>query len=318
MHFGKRFNHAAFAVAMLAITSSCATNQTAQRTAVLASADRAAKLAIQREAQLDVSKIPARSFAVLPFNVAVRDSVLDPLAYGLAALLTTDLAVTPSLSLVERMSTDALLRETRLVDKGVLTLRDAPRVGRLVGARRLLLGDAARAPNGNVRLSARVVDVVSGTVIQLLTAEAPLARVLDAEKALALQLLDKLGIALTPTERTRVERKQTVQLAALVAYGKGVQADAFGDADRAVKSYQEAVHIDGTFEAARTQTVASSVSSSGPRVSAIANSLARVLDMGVMSINTPVGATSRPADAADAPLAASGSLQIIFVVRVTP
>ena len=306
------------AIVMMALASACATNQSASRVTVLANADRAAKLAIQRESQLDVAKIPARSFAVLPFNVAVRDSVLDPLAYGLAALLTTDLAVSPSLSLVERMSTDALVRETRLVDKGVLALRDAPRVGRLMGARRLLMGDVARAPNGNVRLSARIVDVVSGTVVQLLAAEAPLFRILDAEKVLALQLLDKLGIALTPAERTRVERKQSVQLAALVAYGKGVQADAAGDADRAVKSYQEAVRIDGTFEAARAQTVVSSANAAGPRVSTVASSLSRVLDFGIQSVNTPVGSSSRPADAADAPLAASGSLQIIFVVRVTP
>jgi len=267
-------------------------------------------VAIENENKLDAGKIPARSFAVLPFTVTAGDTLLEPLGFGLADLLVNDLAKSPQLRLVERLQASAILRELNLVDQGVTDPRQAPRVGRLVGARRILLGDATRASGGAVRLSARVVDVIAGTVQELVSAEAPIDRVIDAEKALAIQIFERLGITLTPAQRQRVEQRQTTQLAALVAYGRGVQAETKGDAVGATVAFEDASRLDAAFTAARTQMAAA------PAASQRASSVARVVDLSAQAINAPL--TTKVPEAVDAPLATGSLLSLIFIIRVVP
>ena len=188
----------------------------------------------------------------------------------------------------------------------------APRAGRIIGARRILVGTVSTTPGGAVRLEARVVDVSTSTVQDLVSAEAPLARIIDAEKALALLLLERLGISITPAERARIELRQTTQLTALVAFGRGVEAQARGDAAGAMAGFEDATRLDASFTAARANLAGvpgSSVSTS--RTSGVQ----RVLDLSTQALNTSVG---RVSEAADAPLAASLTIPIIFTVRVTP
>ncbi len=289
----------------------CASNSAARRATIITDADRAAKAVLERENAIDVAKIPARAFAVVPFTMSARDTLLEPLAFGLPALLANDLAVSPELQLVERVQLAAMLRELKLVDDGIVDPRQAPRVGRLVGARRLLIGTVSRSNDNTIRLNVRVVDVLSGTVQEVAAAEAPINRVLDAEKALALLIFERLGITLTPAQRVRVEERQTTQLAALVAFGRGVESDAKGDWSGATKAYQEATQLDGKFVAARTSKVLAAVAPH-PRVT----NLERVLGFSAQALNMPV--PTKTTEVADAPLASSSGFSLIFIIRVTP
>lgn len=293
------------------LLAACATNPATRRATAIADADKIAKAALENENKLDAGKIPARTFAVLPFAVSANDTLLKPLGFGLADLLVSDLAKSPELRLVERVQTNAMLRELNLVDEGVTDPKQAPRVGRLVGARRLLIGEASRGTGGNVVLSARVVDVIGGTVQDLVSAQAPIDRIIDAEQALALLVFERLGIVLTPAQRARIENKQTVQLAALVAYGRGVQAEAKGDAAGATAAFEDASRLDAAFSAGRVQAAAAPAASA-QRVS----SVARVLDLSTAAINAPV--MTKIPEAVDAPLATGSLLQLVFTIRVTP
>jgi TolB-like protein len=290
----------------------CASSPAVRRAAAIAGADKAAKSAIEKENAIDAAKIPARTFAVLPFTVAPGDTLLAPLSYGLADVLVNDLSRSPELHMVERLQTGAIMRELSLVDEGITDPKQAPRVGRLVGARRLLIGSASRGIGGSVVLSARVVDVIGGTVQDLVSAEAPLDRVIDAEKALALLIFERLGINLTPAQRQRVEQRQTTQLAALVAYGRGVRAEAKGDAAGSIAAFEEASRLDAAFAAARTQAAGPSSATASQR----ASSVARVLDLSAQAINAPVAA--RLPEAVDAPLASGSLLSVVLTVRVNP
>ncbi len=305
----------AHALLSLVLMAACATNPVVRRATVIADADKAARAALANETKLDVGKIPARTFAVTPFTVAARDTLLRPLGFGLADLLAGDLARSPELRLVERAQTEAILRELNLVDEGLTDPRQAPRVGRLIGARRLLIGDASMLPGNSVRLSARVVDVIAGTVQDLVYADAPLDRIIDAEKALALLLFERLGITLTPAQRLSIEQRQSTQLAALVAYGRGVQAEARGDAAGAIAAFEEASRLDAAFSAARAQaSVAPSGSSA--RSSSAASSIARVVDLAAQGVNAPVAV--RIPEAVDAPLSSNSRFPLIFIIRVLP
>lgn len=294
----------------LAVTTACASNPAARRALLIADADRTAKEAVATERRLDVAKIPARSLAVLPFTVSEHDTLLTPLGFGLADLLSTDLAVSKQLTMVDRLWIGAVLRELKLVDEGVTDPRGGPRVGRIIGARRLLIGSIAAGPDGTLRLQARIVDAIAGTVEDVVTADAPLSRIIDAEKSLALLLFDRLGVALTPAQRVAVEQRQTTQLAALVAFGRGAQADVRGDAAGATAAFAEAVRVDASFTAARAH--AASPSSADTR----ATGVQRVVALTSQALNQP--ASARASEAADAALSSSLSVPVVVTVRVVP
>ena len=298
------------AVSCLALPIACASNPAARRAVLIADADHAAKEAVAAEHQLDVAKIPARSVAVLPFTVAERDTLLTPLGFGLADLLSTDLAVSPRLVVVERLRIGAILRELKLVDDGVTDPHGAPRVGRLIGARRLLIGNISQSSAGAVRLQARILDAVAGTVEEeLTTADVPVSRIIDAEKSLAVVLFERLGVTLTPAQRVAVEQRQTMQLAALVAFGRGAEADTRGDAAGATTAFADAARLDASFSAARAHVAS-------PSTIARVNGVQRVLSLATQALNQPAGA--QVSEAGDAALSASLSVPIIITVRVVP
>ena len=194
-----------------------------------------------------------RTLGIPPFAVADPDGQFAPLGYALADLLTTDLARASQLQLVERSRLGEILRELDLAASGRVDSASAPRVGRLVQARTLVLGGVSgtgRGDDASLRLAVRLADVRSGTVEQAVDASAPVADILAAEKALAFRIIEELGVTLTPAERAAIERRPTQDLAALLAYGRGVQQEYLGNFRGAAEEFRRAQRIDPTFQAA--------------------------------------------------------------------
>jgi TolB-like protein len=270
---------------LAALVSGCASSPANRRATAIAAADHDARQAIANEPKVDPSRIPARSIGVLPFSVAESDTLLRPLGYATADLLSTDLARSGELQIVERLRLDAIVRELDLAQKGLTDPATAPRVGRIMGARRLLIGNVRSAPGGQIEFSARLVDAVAGTVQPLVSARAPLDRVIDAEKELALRVFEAMGVTLTPSQRVAVEQRQTTNLQALVAYGRGLEAEARGDVATAMRSFADAARLDAAFIAARTQL---SGATSGPSSAPRGSGVQRVLDISAQAINAPV------------------------------
>ena len=289
--------------------AACASTPVDRRATAITDADRDARRAVTSEEQIDVARIPARSIGVLPFTVEAQDTLLLPLGHALAEFLSTDLSRSTALVVVDRLHTDAILRELSLVDKGIVDPRTGPRVGRLIGARRLLIGSVRRGARGTIDISARVVDVLGGTVQTLVAANAPLDRAIDAEKVLALRVFEELGVTLTPAQRIAIEQRQTTNLAATVAYGKGLDAESHGDAAGAAKAYQEAAQRDAAFAGARTQLAGNSSRTAGSQI----GGAQRVLALSAQAINTPAGA--KLPEAADAALVAK-TLTLLITVRI--
>lgn len=180
------------------VASACATNPAARRAAVIARADVEARRALENEERLDVARIPAAAISVIPFSAPPTDSILRPLGYAVADLLVSDLARSPALTVVERERMDAILRELDLVEQGRVEPQTAPRVGRLVGARRLVIGDLQASGSDQYVVRARIVDVIAGTVAEVTTASAPLARLFDAQAELAIRVYEALAVPVSP------------------------------------------------------------------------------------------------------------------------
>jgi hypothetical protein len=194
------------------------------------------------------------TIGVPPFAAGVRDTLLTPLAFALADLVTTDLARSGQVRVVERSRLGEVLRELELSGSGRVDSTTAPRVGRLVSAERLVFGSVQSMPDGRtLRLGARVGDVERSTLSRAIDASAPLAEILAAEKALVLRLFESLGVQLTPAERAAVEQQPTKNIGALLAYGRGVQLYYEGDFRGSAREFRNAGRLDPSFRDARTR-----------------------------------------------------------------
>src|SRR4051794_23767495 len=111
------------------------------------------------------------SIAAAPLNVAVLyfdnntgKREYDVLQKGLADMLVTDLAASPSLQIVERERLEAVLTEQKLQHGHAFDKATAVKLGKLVGASHAIAGSlAAVAPA--VRLDVRLFDVGTGAVL---------------------------------------------------------------------------------------------------------------------------------------------------------
>lgn len=217
--------------------------------ALRASADQAARRALAREAELAREPPEPRTIAVLPLVVA-GDTTYQALSRGLAELITTDLAYVRSLRLLERVQVGVLLDELRLSQSDRVDPGTAARVGRLLRAERMVQGTATFPRAGPVELVASVVGV-TGVVRPVGAVRGPFKELLGLEKRVVLDVAAQLGIQLTEGERQRILRQGPRNLAAFLAYSRGLEAMDRGDYAAAARSFRAAVRADPSFQEAR-------------------------------------------------------------------
>ena len=244
-------------------------------------ATQTAKLALARESTLTSQPPEPSTLAVLPVTIA-GDSSLQPLSRGLAEMMTSDLAMVRSLRLLERMQIGTLLDELKLAQSARADPATAARVGRLLRAERMVQGVAAITQNGPVRMTAAVVRG-DGTVRSGAQANGTFKQLLELEKQLVFGLATQLGIQLTDAERQRILRQGPKNLAAFLAYSRGLEALDRGDYRAAAAAFGAAVRADPSFQAAQQQQQAAAAA---PAVQASPGDVVTVVEA-VAQLTTP-------------------------------
>lgn len=227
-----------------------------------------AKAAVAQEASLSSQPGLPRTVAVMPLRFSGSDSTLKPLERGLADLLTTDLARSSQLTLVERSRMQALLDEIQLQQAGATDATTNARAGKLLRAGRLVQGSLVQLAGSNLRVDAAVVDVPTSQIRGSATSTDQLEQIFAIEKKVALDLFTQLGVTLTVAERNQIEQRPTRSLAAFVAYSNGLVAEDAGRYDDASRFYQEAVRLDPGFGAAQQKSAEAKSASAGAAVTA--------------------------------------------------
>lgn len=217
----------------------------------IAAADSFARRMVAQERAIDPASFPPMSVAVAPLQVSTRDTSLRVLGFGLADILMTDLARSAQLVVVDRLRLDAVLREQQLALSGRVDEATAPRTGRLVGARTLVVGQVRDAAGTQLDLATRLVNATDASSSGGPATRGGVDQLLEAEKRLALELFGRLGVTLTPRERQLLEDRPTASLAALLAYSRGVRDEVYGNLRGARANFREAVRLDGLFREAR-------------------------------------------------------------------
>jgi TolB-like protein len=225
----------------------------------------------EEQARAQVAVRP-RTVAIFPFDLVAADSSLHPLGRALAELLTTDLAQTSRLTVLERTQLQLLIDELKLDAGGRVDPATAARGGRLLGAERVVDGTVSGGED-RLQLAAAVVQVGSGVATPGAPAAAPvttadaLSRFFDMEKQLAFGLYGSLGVQLTAAERERVNQRPTENLQAILAYGRGLEAEDRGAFAEAARQYLRAVQLDPNFAEARRRAAMATAMAEAERLS---------------------------------------------------
>lgn len=212
----------------------------------------AVRASLAREAALANVDPEARTVGVFPFLTA-GDTLLRPLGRALAELLTTDLGQTTRLRVVERARVQMLLDEMALGSSRYADPATAARTGHIVGAASLVQG---RVEGSEADLAMQAVVVATtrpDTTAEALREQGPINDLFDMEKQIAFSVYDRLGIQLTAAERERVNRRQTENVQALLAFGYGLEARDAGRFRAAADYFRRASELDPGFELATDQ-----------------------------------------------------------------
>jgi TolB-like protein len=200
--------------------------------------------------------------AVLYFDYSGKNADLAVLKKGLAQMLISDLSALDGVRLVERDRLEEILAELKLAQSGKIDPSTAAKVGKLLGARYMVLGGYFDLMD-TLRADARVVEVETGKVLQSTGATGKPQDFLGVEQTLSAGIGKILAAKATvaaiadepPSKPTKsaAPPKPPAQLKTKTAlrYSRALDAKDRGDKATAKKELAEVVKEQPDFRLAR-------------------------------------------------------------------
>ena len=151
---------------------------------------------------------PARkTVAVLYFDNNTGRPDYDPLGKGLAAMMISDLGAVEEIQLVERERMQDLVKELEMQRTRYFDSTTAVKVGRMTGAEYIVVG-AFAALQPKMRIDTRVVRVGTGEIVKTAQVTGDEEKFFELEQKLARNLIDGLGLALSPEAQLKLAAQQ--------------------------------------------------------------------------------------------------------------
>ncbi|MCP4570192.1 MAG: tetratricopeptide repeat protein [FCB group bacterium] len=207
-------------------------------------------VALDGEADIDVSAIPENTIAVVDFDNTHLSPEMAPISKGLAEFTSIDLSKVASLRVIDRLKIDAIISELKLSSSQYSDPSYAPRVGRLLGSSRLVTGSVLGIGEDGIRLDGAVVSTRDSAALTTETTEGKLASFFRVQKDFVFKVIDEMGISLTSSERDAIEEVPTESHLAFLAYCRGLDYKSRGMFNEARQEFNVAAGQDKGFEAA--------------------------------------------------------------------
>jgi len=209
-----------------------------------------AQAALAQEDQLSQEAPAPRSVAVFPFRLISENQDLLPLQVAMADMMITDLGLSGGLVVLERTQIQSLLDEMALTEAGYVSAESGSRAGRILRSEHVVQGAMTVLPDQALRFDTDVVHTVRRQSVGETTGEDQLEDIFDLEKATVFQILDVLGVEITPAEREAINNNRAENILAFLAYGQGLMALDDGDFVAAEGFFNQAIEIDPGFDMA--------------------------------------------------------------------
>ncbi len=206
--------------------------------------------ALQAEADLaDVA--PTREVvAVVPLAYQGDEPRFEPLGFGLAEMISVDLAQVRQLRVVERARLNVLLDELELAATDFVDQEAAPRAGRLLGAGRIVGGAYNVFADVDLQLDTAFWELDRAEEPTFDSKQDALENLFVLQKELVFALLDEMNIRLTAAERERIGELPTDDLEAFLEFGRGLMLERVGQFQEAVQAFEQASTLDPQFSEA--------------------------------------------------------------------
>jgi len=208
--------------------------------------------ALAREAQLAQTNPMVGSVAVFPFQMATDNPELAPLQVALADMMTTDLALSRALTVLERTQVQSLVTEMALTEAGFAEPETGARAGRMLQAEHVVQGTLTTLTDDELRFDTDVLNTVRQQSTGEATGQDALEQIFELEKETVFQVLQILGIELTPAEQEAIGANRAANLQAFLAYGQGLLAMDRGDFAQAGQFFNQSLEFDPGFGAAQS------------------------------------------------------------------
>ncbi|MHB1048983.1 MAG: tetratricopeptide repeat protein [Bacteroidota bacterium] len=268
-----------------------------------------AKQALHMEAQLDVAKIPKNTIAILYFENKGQRSEYDPLQKGLAEMVITDLSKVHSLKVVERIRLHQLVQEMNLSETDLVDQKTAPRLGKLLGAHRLVKGSFFELTGDKINIDAFVTRPRTGTVDVTTNITGDINNFFRLQKNLVFKIIDEMQIKLSDEEREAILEIPTENFFAFLQYSRGLDFEDRGMYTQAYDAYSQAAAADPNFSQAKTSAASakSAEQIAGPTTAAGTPDQNTGTTTQEQATPTTGGTTSRPTSSGGGPLSLGGA-----------
>ncbi len=190
--------------------------------------------------------------AVLPFSNITREPGDDWIGSGIAETVTADLKTVRGLTVLGRERVFDALRDLGSTDTGRVDERVSIDVGHQLRARWLVSGGYQRLGEA-IRITARVVDVRSGSVIRTVKIDGQIGDIFALQDKIVYELSQGIDLTLNDSEVAAIERKETESVEAYEARSRAIMNILEGTPqalDRAIHLLEKATTLDPGYAAA--------------------------------------------------------------------
>lgn len=186
---------------------------------------------------------PRPGVAVMPFDnggshgAEAEEGDFEALEVGLQQMLLTELAQNTSLRIVERGRLRDLLAEQDLQGEGRVDAGTAARIGRMVGARYMVLGSFTDL-FGTFRMDARVVDVETSEILRAEQVQDRREQIYDLLLDLSEALTESIELPPLPEPAREERREREVPAEAVMLYSRAQVYQDAGRTEQAITLYR--------------------------------------------------------------------------------
>ncbi|HXO86899.1 MAG TPA: CsgG/HfaB family protein [Gemmatimonadales bacterium] len=193
--------------------------------------------------------------AVFPFanggSYGQSKEDFDALERGIAGMMISELAQNPAARVVEREQVQRLLDEQNLSAQGRVDPQTAAKVGKLVGARYVILGNFIDF-YGDFRVDVRIVNTETSEIVKTESDRQQREHLFDIIRNVATRLMKDANLpALQRSASNEQRMNRQVPTEALTFYSRALLYQDRGQKDKAVEMFNRAITIFPDFAEAK-------------------------------------------------------------------
>ena len=182
--------------------------------------------------------------AVLPFenggSYGQDKENFEALQKGIPGMLISELAQNPAARVVDRDGIESMLAEQNLARDGRVDAATAARIGKLVGARYMIMGSFVDL-YGRFRMDARIVNVETSEIIKVVKSDGTRDDLFKLIQTLAERLMVETKLPPLPAELGAAVRQRNVPTAALTYYSRALLYQDRGEKEKAAEFFSKAI-----------------------------------------------------------------------------